>query len=41
MPALLLSFVPCGILKKWFNILSEVCQEIAAYKKAGAATGKI
>lgn len=27
--------------KKWFNILSEGCQEIAAYKKAAAATGKL
>lgn len=41
MPALVLSFVPSGIQKKWFNILSEVCQEIAAYKKAACATAKL
>lgn len=27
--------------KKCFTILSEGCQEIAAYKKAAAATGKL
>lgn len=41
MPASLLSVVPRGIQKMWFNILSEGCQEIAAYKKAAAATGKL
>lgn len=38
MPALLLPLVLCGIQKMWFNILWEVCQEIAAYKKAAAAS---
>lgn len=41
MSALFLAFVPCGIQKEWFNILSEVCQEIATYNKAAAATGKL
>lgn len=27
--------------KKWFNILSEGCREIAAYKKATAANDKL
>lgn len=32
---------PVEYKKMWFNILSEGCQEIAAYKEAAAATGKL